>query len=176
MTTRTVQFYGQGYSIPPAAGLALTPCTITATVDGNVVFSGPIPTLETSDIYRLPDEQEVLFSFEIPLITTGNTYTLPVSLAISGDDVFLEQINSNYNSVTVDDNPPVSSGPTGFSSIYSAGDARSNVVVTGATYVNPAPTDPREPENTGTWGWEIECAPGATATMTFNMLIDPGLE
>lgn len=181
MTNRTVQFYGQGYSTPPAEGLALTPCTITATVDGNQVFSGTIPTLETSDIYHLPSEQVLLFSFEIPLVTGGNTaspstnYTLPVSLDITGDDVFLEQINSNYNSIW-DGNAYVSSGATGFDSIYSAGDARSNVVVTGASYVNPPPTEPRDPANTGAWGWEVETASGQTATMTFNMVVSPGLE
>ena len=63
MTNRTVQFWGQGYSTPPAAGLALTPCTIVATVDGNVVFSGPIPTVESSDILRLPTDQQLLFTF-----------------------------------------------------------------------------------------------------------------
>jgi hypothetical protein len=116
-----------------------------------------------------------LFSFEIPLVTTGNAYTLPVSLDITGDDVFLEQINANYGVVVVDSDPPVSSGPTGFLTIAAA-DARSNVVVTGASYSNPAPPEPRGPDNTGTWGWEIKCAPGTTANMAFDMNIQPGLE
>lgn len=175
MTTRTVQFYGQGYSTPPAEGLTLTPCTITATVDGTVVFSGPIPTIESSDILRDPTEQEILFTFEIPLVTItdppgyGNTYTLPVSLAITGDDVYLEQIDSNYNSL----GNGVSSGSTGFSSI-SAGDARSNVVVTNATFTNPPPV-PRPVESEGSWGWEIETAPGQTSIMTFDMNVKPGI-
>ena len=176
MTNRTVQFFGQGYSTPPAEGLTLTPCTITATVDGNVVFSGTIPTLESSDIQRLPTDQQVLFTFEIPLVTItdppgyGNIYTLPVSLAITGDDVYLEQIESNYNSL----GNGVSSGSTGFASITSLGDARSNVVVTNATFTNPPP-DPRPVESEGTWGWEIETAPGQTSTMTFDMNVKPGI-
>jgi hypothetical protein len=174
MTTRTVQFYGQGYSIPPVAGLALTPCTITATVDGTVVFSGTIPTVESSDILRAPSEQEILFTFEIPLVSanTANAspYTLPVSLAITGDDVYLEQINANYNNL----GNGVSSGSTGFGAITS-GDARSNVVVTNATFTNPPPV-PRPVESEGTWGWEIETASGQTSTMTFDMNVEPGLE
>lgn len=170
MTNRTVQFWGQGYSTPPAAGLALTPCTITATVNGNVVFSGPIPTSESSDILREPADQQILFTFEIPLVTIGNAYTLPVSLAITGDDVFLEQIDANY----CDFGNSTSSGANVYSSIYS-GEARSNVVITNATFTNPPP-DPRDPGTDGTWGWEIEVAPGQTATMTFDMNVDPGWE
>lgn len=174
MTNRTVQFYGQGYSTPPAVGVALTPCTITATVSGNVVFSGAIPTLESSDILRQPGEQEVLFTFEIPMVAanTANAspYTLPVSLAITGDDVYLEQINANYCN-----NLGNTTGPTGFAAISSV-DARSNVVITNALYNNPPP-DPRPPGYpTGTWGWEIEVAPGQTSTMTFDMNVLPGLE
>jgi len=171
MTTRTVQFWGQGYSTPPAEGLTLTPCTITATVDGNVVFSGAIPTSESSDILRLPGDQQVLFTFEIPLVTTGGDYTIPVSLAITGDDVFLEQINANYSQLA----SGLSSGPTGFIGITSANDARSNVVVTNATFTNPPP-EPRVEGETGTWGWEVETAPGQTSTMTFDMNVTPGLE
>ena len=170
MTTRTVQFWGQGYSIP-IEGLGLTPNTITATVGGNVVFSGAIPTTYSSDVLRLPTEQQILFTFEIPLVT-GNVaeYTLPVSLAITGDDVYLEQIDANYNN-----NSGNTSGPTGFGPI-SPGDARSNVVITNATYSSAQPPDPRPDSAEGTWGWEIETAPGQTATMTFDMNVQPGLE
>lgn len=230
MTTRTVQFWGQGYSNAPAEGLTLTPCTITATVSGNVVFSGPIATLESSDILRLPTDQQVLFTCEIPLVTTGNAYTLPVSLAVTGDDVFLEQINMNYcviynpvytaEQITILNNPAttiqeklaiweplanpplsaeditllnsndwtimepvlathnllttISSGPTGFF----GGDfdeVRSNVVVTNATFYNQPP-DPRPEGTVGSWGWEIETAPGQTSTMTFDMNVSPGSE
>jgi hypothetical protein len=168
MTTRTVQFYGQGYSVP-IEGLGLTPCAITATVGGNVVFSGGIPTLESSDILRLPADQQILFTFEIPLITTGNAYTIPVSLALTGDDIYLEQIDGNYCNYFGN-----TTGPTGFSGLFN-GEARSNVVVTNATYSNPPP-DPRPPGTEGTWGWEVETAPGQTSTMTFDMNVTPGLE
>jgi hypothetical protein len=169
MTTRTVQFYGQGYSTPAAEGLTLTPCTIVATVGGNVVFSGNIPTLESSDILREPDEQVVLFTCEIPLVTTGNAYTIPVSLALTGDDIFLEQIEANYCNYSGN-----TTGPTGFLGLFN-GEARSNVVVTNATFYNPPP-DPRPPGTEGTWGWEVETASGQTSTMTFDMNVTPGLE
>jgi len=171
MTTRTVQFYGQGYSIP-IDGLGLTPNTVTATVGGNVVFSGAISTVYSSDVLRLPTDQVVLFTFEIPLVT-GNVveeYTLPVSLAITGDAIYLEQIQVNYCNL----GNGVSSGSTGFLQI-SQGDARSNVVITNATH-SSTPPDPRPPDATGTWGWEIEIAPGQTATMAFDMNVAPGLE
>lgn len=174
MTTRTVQFLGQGYSLPPAEGLEFTPCTITATVSGNVVFSGAIPTTYSSDVNHTPQYQVVLFTFEIPLVTanTANAspYTLPVSLDITGDDVFLEQILTNYCN-----NNGTTTGPNGFFAISNQ-DARSNVVVTNGAVITPKP-DPLTPESpTGTWGWEIETAPGQTATMTFDMNIIPGLE
>jgi hypothetical protein len=95
MTTRTVLFRGQGYS-SPCQGCELIPCTITATVDGNVVFSGAIPTLESSEFFQAPTNQIILFTCQIPLVTTGDDYTLPVSLAITGDHVYLGQIEADY--------------------------------------------------------------------------------
>jgi hypothetical protein len=154
--------------------VSLTPCTITATVDGNVVFSGAIPTSESSDILRLPGDQQVLFTFEIPLVTTGSPYTLPVSLAITGDDVFLEQIQANYSQM-LSGYTIISSGPNVYISISSSEESRSNVVVTNATFSNPPP-DTRSEGEAGTWGWEIETAPGQTSTMTFDMVVYPGLE
>lgn len=171
MTTRTVQFWGQGYSTP-AVGLAFTPCNITATVDGNQVFSGPVPTVEGTDIARLPGDQQILFTFEIPLVTGNVTYTLPVSLDITGDDIYLEQILINYCTLI----GGTSSGPTGFGITTMGGDPRANVVVTGATYVSPTPTEPRDPASEGTWGWEIETADGTTSNMTFDMIVHAGKE
>jgi hypothetical protein len=171
MTNRTVQFWGQGYSAP-AEGLAFTPCNITATVDGNQVFSGSVPTVEGTDIARLPSDQQILFTFEIPLVSGNTSYTLPVSLDITGDDIYLEQILINYCGQTGN----TSSGPTGFGITTGGTDPRANVVVTGASYVNPPPSEPRDPATLGTWGWEIECATGTTANMTFDMIINPGRE
>jgi len=168
MTNRTVQVWGQGYSLPPAGGLSLTPCTITATFNGTEVFSGAIPTIESSDIQRLPTDQQVLFTFEIPMDLQG---TFPMSCTITGDDVFLEQILANYTAVGTD-----SSGPTEFGPINGSGDARSNVTCTGATYYTPEPTDPRPPEASGAWGYEIEVASGQSAVFSCDVAVVAGLE
>ena len=217
MANKTIQFLGQGYGA--------TPCTITAYFNGAEVFSGAIPTVDSTDIGRLPEDQQVVFSFEVPMDTTGS---IPMTLAISGTDTYLEQVLVNYypvqnpvytqeeitnlttigypqadkvtiyeahavpplsaeditllSSTNPDDVPAqmaclaahnltilVSSGPDAYTPVNAGGDARSNVVVTGATYVSPPPPDPRAPDSEGTWGWEIETAPGTTAGMTYQL-------
>lgn len=229
MANRTVQFWGQGYSTP-ASGLSFTPCSITATMNGNTVFSGSIPTIEGTDIGRLPTDQQVLFTVELPMAFTGNA---SISIDITGDDVFFEQILLNYNPV---DNPiytqeqlaeihsptatnasrtavyasvaspaltseeiailsapgpygsvandilishgiqtTVSSGPSAFDYLGGPEDARSNCVVTNATYYNPPP-EPRPVGSEATWGWEIETAPGQTSNFSFDFYVNQGLE
>ena len=91
MANRTIQFLGQGY-----APTGTDPIVITATLNGNVVYTGNIPTLYTSDVSRLPDDQVVLFTCELPLEFEG---TVPVSISLDspvGVDAFFEQIYSNY--------------------------------------------------------------------------------
>lgn len=91
MANRTIQFLGQGY-----APTGTTPIVITATLNGNVVYTGNIPTLYTADVGRLPENQVVLFTCEIPVDFAG---TLPVSISLDspvGVDAYFEQINSNY--------------------------------------------------------------------------------
>lgn len=228
MTNRTIQFWGQGYSTPVGATeVSLTPCTITATFNGTQVFSGVIPTIESSDVNRQPSDQSMLFSFETD-VPTG--YTYPVVLEITGADTFFSDILVNYcgqpnpvytteqyntlNTIgtPVDEklaiweplaNPPLSqadidllsttdeagyparnaclaahglalqvtTGADGYLSAAFTGDCRSNVVVTGASYVSPPPPDTRNPGEEGTWGWEVEVAPGNTATMNYDLLI-----
>jgi hypothetical protein len=94
MTNRTIQFLGQGY-----APTGTEPIVITATLNGNVVYTGNIPTLYTSDVGRLPKDQVVLFTCELPVDFAG---TVPMSIALDspvGVDAYFEQINSNYMSV-----------------------------------------------------------------------------
>ena len=88
---RTIQFLGEGY-----APTGTDPIVITATLAGNVVYTGNIPTLYTSDVSRLPSDQVVLFTCELPVDFAG---TVPVSISLDspvGVDAYFEQIYSNY--------------------------------------------------------------------------------
>ena len=91
MANRTIQFLGQGY-----APTGTEPIVITATLNGNVIYTGNIPTLYTSDVDHDPTSQVVLFTCELPVDFAG---TLPMTIALDspvGVDAFFEQINSNY--------------------------------------------------------------------------------
>jgi len=91
MANRTIQFLGQGY-----APSGTEPISITATLNGNVVYTGNIPTLYSSDISRAPGDQVVLFTFELPMDFVGPQ---PMSIALDnpvGVSAFFEQIYSNY--------------------------------------------------------------------------------
>lgn len=94
MANRTIQFLGQGY-----APTGTDPIVITATLDGNVVYTGDIPTLYTADVDRLSTAQVVLFTCELPVDFAG---TLPMSISLDspvGVDAYFEQINSNYMAI-----------------------------------------------------------------------------
>jgi hypothetical protein len=91
MANRTIQFLGQGY-----APTGTDPIVITATLNGNVVYTGNISTLYTSTVGRLPEDQAVLFTCELPVDFSG---TLPMSIALDspvGVTAYFEQIYSNY--------------------------------------------------------------------------------
>lgn len=91
MTNRTIQFFGEGY-----APTGTDPIVITATLNGNVVYTGNIPTLYTSDVGRLPEDQVALFTCELPVEFAG---TVPMSIVLDspvGVDAFFTQIKSNY--------------------------------------------------------------------------------
>jgi len=80
-----VQVWGQGYGASPA--------TANVTFNGNTVFSGQIPTIDSSVVNRLPDEQTVLFTFEIPVDLAG---TFPVEVVFTGQDAYLSMVLANY--------------------------------------------------------------------------------
>jgi hypothetical protein len=89
MANRTVQVWGQGYGASPA--------TANVTFNGNTVFSGQIPTIDSSVVYRLPDEQTVLFTFEIPVDLAG---TFPVEVVFTGQDAYLSRVFANYSTTS----------------------------------------------------------------------------
>jgi hypothetical protein len=91
MANRTIQFLGQGY-----APTGTDPITVSATLNGNVVYTGTIPTSYTSEINHLADAQTVLFTCELPVDFSG---TVPMSISLDspvGVTVFFEQVQSNY--------------------------------------------------------------------------------
>lgn len=167
MTIRTVQFLGQGY-----ADSGSDPVTITATLGGNTVFSGTIPTLYTTDIDRSATAQVVLFTCELPMDYIGTT---PMSIDLDspvGVSVFFEQILSNYmptlanvaGNITV-----VSSGPDTFVSIDGSNDPRSNVVINGEAVT-------RDVTPPGTWGWEVAFLAEDSGTFSYDLTVIAGLE
>jgi hypothetical protein len=91
MANRTIQFLGSGY-----APTGTDPITISATLAGNVVYTGTIPTSYTSEIDRQTADQVVLFTCELPVDFSG---TVPMSISLDnpvGVTVFFEQVQSNY--------------------------------------------------------------------------------
>jgi len=169
MTNRTIQFLGQGY-----APTGTDPVTITATVGGNTVYSGTIPTLYTSNVLRLPTDQVVLFTFEVPMDFSG---TVPMSISLDspvGVVSYFEQIFSNYlptlTSNATSNLVVVSSGPTGFLNVSgSTPDARSNVVINGVAQT-------RGETPTGTWGWEVEFPAEESGLIQCDVTFVAGLE
>jgi hypothetical protein len=94
MANRTIQFFGQGY-----APTGTDPITISATLAGNVVYTGTIPTAYTSEINHLSDAQVVLFTCEVPMNFSG---TVPMSISLDspvGVTAFFEQTLANYATV-----------------------------------------------------------------------------
>ena len=88
MANRTIQIYGQGYGP--------VDCTASVIFNGTQVFNGTIPTINSSDIGRLPTDQTVILSFDVSMDIAGK---FPVEMTLTGNDIYVEQIFSNYNKV-----------------------------------------------------------------------------
>jgi hypothetical protein len=74
MVNRTIQFFGQG-----CAPIGTDPIAITATLGGNVVYTGTIPVTGTIPPVYNPDLDTVLFTCELPVDFAG---TLPMSISL----------------------------------------------------------------------------------------------
>ena len=85
MTNRTVQFYGQGYGTVPAE--------ITATLDGIVVYSGTVPTIDQENYNRMPEDQVLLFTAQVPVDFDG---TKPMTISVSNSTVVFAHVLGNY--------------------------------------------------------------------------------
>lgn len=174
MTNRTVQVQGFAYGANPGE--------ITAIFGGNTVFSGTITTID-APLPSLPDASldsavTELFSFEIPMNLGGQT---PMSLSISNAQVLLGPIVANYANRANTQSQPFtyySSGPTEFRNVYypplnvqprESNEYKLNVQINGV----PQTISPEQQGNlTGSWWWTLNHGD----TMTFDLLINPGLE
>lgn len=100
MYNRTVRVFGQGFGS--------TPASITATLNGNVVFNGEIPTVDEPPTVSI-ENPPILFEFEVPLNTNGN---IPQTITINNGTVVFAGISANYNQL-----PSDPAAPTVFASI-----------------------------------------------------------
>ena len=91
MPNRTLQFHGQGFGSVPV--------TITVTANNNIIYQGPINTVnQPMPGYRYPQDQMVLlFDLEVPLDYVG---TFPMTVAVeSGTGMLLGDSEANYSMI-----------------------------------------------------------------------------
>lgn len=104
MTNRTIKVIGQGYSA--------TPVSVLAQVNGNVVYSGTVPTVNedisvTDDAdpghvaiqQALQANQTTLFTFDVDVAFAG---TVGLTIDVSGGPIYIGAVvYANYNSIPV---------------------------------------------------------------------------
>ena len=151
MTTRTFKQTGQAYGS--------TPATITATINGTVVFSGPISTLNTP----VPDRPSTVSSSDIFTWTNTVDYagTQSYSISVTGSQLLLTDTLADYC---------IANESSVFSSFYNANigsvivsDPLTNVDINGASIQR----DPELTNLSGQWYWLIPA--GSTFTATLNV-------
>ena len=164
MTNRTVQVLGQATKNGnPVIG------QITATLNGNTVFSGSVPASIAPAI---------LFTFEVDMALEGS---IPMVVTIENCDVYMSGILANYANLGPVEPPtdPItynSSGPTEFLDTAPGQDSRANVTCTGAAYCSPPPPDPRPEGAPGTWGWQVDTNGSTPAVFSSDLQITAGAE
>lgn len=168
MTIRTFKQKGQAYGSSTAS--------IVATVDGVVVYSGTVNTLDQS----MPSFPDLENSYGVDLftwqedVTFSGTQTL--SISVTGSDLLLTDSVANY--ITIEDpaNPGnyISGGADLYGQFF-------NETVDGVVYSDPftneeidgvAQSGPPDASLPGQWYWKIPA--GSTFTATIN--VQAGLE
>ena len=87
MTNRTLYFQGQAYGSAPA--------NIAVSLNGNVVFSGTLSTLNSSPTPR-PETLETLFTTQLPVATSG---TQPMTVQVVSGTVVFGPILADYSPI-----------------------------------------------------------------------------
>lgn len=155
MATRTLQFYGQGYGA--------TAPTVTASINGTVVFDGPI----AGSVDQTPPESfsradnDLLFTADIE--RTPGSQTFPMTVTVTGGTaVIFNWIWANW-SVVEQANVYTSTGEAIFSGSDGSNDPRSNVTIDGSPRTTP---NPRPPGQEGTWAWTVYSGSTMTCDVT----------
>jgi hypothetical protein len=159
MTTRNFKQRGQAYGS--------TPASITATIDGTVVYSGPISTLDTP----LPIRPCVA-NVSIPTIFTWTNNvdfagTQSYSIAVIGSQLLLDCTLADHC---------VANNVAQFSSPYiyndngvTVADPLTNVAIDGVAQQR----GPNNSELSGQWQWLIPAGSTFTATLNVNAGVEP---
>ena len=153
MANRTIQFYGYAYGN--------TPVQLNAHINGEVVFSGAVSTVDTPT----PSDQinmgpaPVLFSVEnSPLFPVEFSGSYPMTLSVAtGYSVALSQILCNYMQAG-----NVAGNAATFLNCYDQLDPRTNVAIDGVDQ-NPV----RDSGYTGPWTWQVP--QGSTISCNLNV-------
>jgi hypothetical protein len=160
MTTRNFIQCGQAYGS--------TPASITVTIDGTVVFSGPISTLDTP-VPTLPDLSikalPTIFTWTNTVAFSG---TQSYSIAVTGSPLLLGATLADHC---------VANNVAEFGSFYTYEIVGAGVVAD--PLANVAIDDvarTRGPDNTelsGQWQWLIPAGSTLTATLNVNAGVEP---
>ena len=153
MATKTLKIMGNGYA--PTG----TSASVSVTFNGSNVYTGPVPSLPSSEIDTQPDQQVEIFSFDIEDTLYG---TIPMTIeCTAGDLVTFERgfINSADNLATF----------RSLATLSIDWDWRINVEIDGI----PQSKGGLQDLLTGAWLWDIPVNSTLSCTTYINI---PGLE
>lgn len=85
MANRTLQFYGQGYGVSDAS--------IVVTLDGNTVFTGAVPTINTAETTKTAEQQVLLFTTTVDTSVFG---VKPMTVQATAGKVVLAQTTADF--------------------------------------------------------------------------------
>lgn len=104
---RTIQIWAQGFGT--------TPASIEASVNGSVVFSGPVPTIDEpmqdQGGSQFKGTGQLVFSFDIPFDFVGQ---VPVSISVTDNNVIVTNSFYNYVIKSIKDGKKEYGGPDFF--------------------------------------------------------------